>query len=64
MLRRRTFTKESTMQNGSSLEASSNVGTSSETVTLAVDGETVGKLGEAAVRAGEWGCAVIEHSDD
>jgi hypothetical protein len=63
MPRRRTFTKESTMQNGSSLEVSSNVGTSSETVTLAVDGETVGKLNAAAERAAEWGCAIMEHSD-
>jgi hypothetical protein len=51
------------MQNSSSMEVSSNVVTSSsETVSLAVDGETLGKLSEAAERA-EGACAIIVASD-
>ena len=52
------------MQNSSSLEASSNVATSSRTVSLAVDDETLGKLSAAATRTDDAACAMTMRSGD
>jgi hypothetical protein len=51
------------MENGSSLEVSSNVVTSSQTVRLAIDAETAGKLSDAA-ESTEGACAIILASDE